>query len=208
MSPLGMTVWSDKLVQEVIRLILEAYYEGQFSEHSHGFRPQRGCHTALREIYYNWKGTTWFIEGDIAKCFDRLDHEVLLSILSEKIHDGRLINLIEGLLKAGYLEEWKFNRTLSGTPQGGILSPLLANIYLDRLDKFVETVLIPKYTRGTRKRLSREYLKLMKHSSIQRQRGNVQQAQALKRQAQLMPSVDPEDPNYRRLKYLRYPDHF
>lgn len=208
MRPLGMPVWSNKLVQEVIRLILEAYYEGQFSDHSQGFRPKRGCHTALREIYYNWKGTTWFIEGDIAKCFDRLDHEYLLSILSEKIHDGRLINLIKELLRAGYLEEWKFNMTLSGTPQGGILSPLLANIYLDRLDKFVETVLIPKYTRGTRKRLSREYLKLMKHSSIQRQGGKVQQAQELKRQAQSMPAVDPEDPNYRRLKYVRYADDF
>src|SRR5438067_1632302 len=90
--PLGLPVWSDKLVQEVIRLILEAYYEPQFSEHSHGFRPEHGCHTALREIYYNWHGTTWFIEGDISQCFDKLNHELLLKTLEEKIHDGRLIN--------------------------------------------------------------------------------------------------------------------
>src|SRR2546421_6907155 len=100
--PLGMPVWSDKLVQEVIRLILEAYYEPQFSDHSYGFRPQRSCTTALREIYYNWPGTTWLIEGDISKCFDKLDHELLLETRSERIHDGRFINLIRKLFDAGY----------------------------------------------------------------------------------------------------------
>src|SRR5947208_3270 len=119
--PLGMPVWSDKLVQEVIRLILEAYYEPQWSRHSHGFRPERGCHTALREIYYNWHGTAWFIEGDISQCFDKLDHEFLLDKLSQDIHDGRFINLIRGLLDAGYMEDWTLNRTLSGVPQGGIV---------------------------------------------------------------------------------------
>ncbi len=118
--PLGMPTWSDKLLQEVMRMILNAYYEPQFSDHSHGFRPERGCHTALREIYHNWQGTTWFIEGDISQCFDSLDHELLISTLSERIHDGRFINLIRELLKAGYLEDWTFNQTLSGTPQGGI----------------------------------------------------------------------------------------
>ncbi len=121
--PLGMPTWSDKLLQEVMRMILNAYYEPQFSDHSHGFRPERGCHTALREIYHNWQGTTWFIEGDISQCFDSLDHELLISTLSERIHDGRFINLIRELLKAGYLEDWTFNQTLSGTPQGGIVTP-------------------------------------------------------------------------------------
>src|SRR5271169_4717509 len=92
-------------------------------------RPERGCHTALRDIK-KWDGTTWFIEGDISKCFDTLDHQVLLSILQEHIHDGPLMKLIRELLEAGYLEEWKFHTTLSGTPQGGVVSPLLANIYL------------------------------------------------------------------------------
>jgi retron-type reverse transcriptase len=118
--PLGMPTWSDKLLQEVLRMILNAYYEPQFSPHSHGFRPKRGCHTALREIYYNWQGTTWFIEGDISQCFDSLDHELLISTLSERIHDGRFLHLVRELLEAGYMEEWTFNRTLSGTPQGGI----------------------------------------------------------------------------------------
>ena len=121
--PLGMPTWTDKLVQEVIRLILDAYYDPQFSDHSHGFRPERGCHTALQEIRHNWSGTTWFIEGDISQCFDKLDHEVLMRTLAEKIRDNRFLRLISGALKAGYLEEWRFNQTLSGTPQGGIVSP-------------------------------------------------------------------------------------
>src|SRR5438094_6463166 len=134
--PLGMPVWSDKLLQEVIRLILETYFEPQFSDHSHGFRPERGCHTALREIYYHWTGTAWFIEGDISQCFDKLDHELLLKEVSEHIHDGRFINLLRELLDAGYMEEWDFHQTRSGVPQGGIVSPILSNILLNKLDRF------------------------------------------------------------------------
>jgi retron-type reverse transcriptase len=118
--PLGLPVWSDKVLQEVIRSILEAYYEPQFSDHSHGFRRTRGCHTALREIYREWKGTAWFIEGDISTYFDSIDHSVLLAILRQQIHDNRFLRLMENLLKAGYLEDWRFNQTLSGTPQGGV----------------------------------------------------------------------------------------
>jgi group II intron reverse transcriptase/maturase len=147
--PLGIPTWSDKLLQEVIRLMLEAYYEPQFSPRSHGFRRGHGCHTALRKIKRTWRGTAWFIEGDISQCFDSLDHQVLLAILREKIHDNRFLRLIENLLKAGYLEDWRYGRTLSGAPQGGIVSPILANIYLDRLDKFVETTLLPVHNRGT-----------------------------------------------------------
>src|SRR5713226_6742357 len=113
--PLGLPTWSDKLLQEVVRQILEAFYEPQFSPHSHGFRPERGCHTALREIYHNWVGTVWFIEGDISKCFDALSHELVLSILRETIKDERFIRLISELLKAGYLEEWRWNQTYSGS---------------------------------------------------------------------------------------------
>jgi group II intron reverse transcriptase/maturase len=119
---LGIPTWRDKLLQEVIRSILEAYYEPQFSPHSHGFRPQRGCHTALQEIATVWRGTRWFIEGDIAQCFDKLDHQVLLSILGEKLHDNRFLRLIRSLLKAGYLEDWRYNTTLSGSPQGGVVT--------------------------------------------------------------------------------------
>ncbi len=205
--PLGMPVWSDKLVQEVIRLILEAYFEPQFSQHSHGFRPGRGCHTALQEIYYNWAGTTWFIEGDISQCFDKLDHDMIMNTLSEQIHDGRFIKLISKLLDAGYLEDWKYNRTLSGVPQGGIVSPILSNILLDKLDKYVETVLIPKYTKGVR-RSNKEYKRLIRQAAKQQKRGNAQVARQLRKQAQKLPSQNPNDPNYRRLKYVRYADDF
>ncbi len=118
--PLGLPSWSDKLVGEVIRLILEAYYEPQFSDLSHGFRANRGCHTALSEITSRWTGTTWFIEGDIADCFGSLDHEITLSIIAERIHDGRFLRLLQNMLQAGYLEDWVWNATLSGAPQGGL----------------------------------------------------------------------------------------
>ncbi len=206
--PLGMPVWSDKLVQEVIRLLLEAYFEPQFSDHSHGFRQERGCHTALREVYQKWKGTVWFIEGDISQCFDRLSHELLIEILSEHIHDGRFIRLMQELLDAGYMEDWTYNETLSGVPQGGIVSPILANILLDKLDKFVETVLIPQNTRGDKRKRSREYHNLMNQSRYHRKQGNVEKAEELRKQAQNIPSTIRNDPEYRRLNYVRYADDF
>jgi group II intron reverse transcriptase/maturase len=151
LRPLGMPSWSDKLLQEVIHSILSAYYEPQFSEHSHGFRPRRGCHTALKEITQKGRATKWFIEGDISACFDKIDHTILLKILLEKIHDNRFIRLIKGLLDAGYLENWKYNSTYSGVPQGAVVSPILSNLVLDKLDKYVEQELIPAYTRGQRR---------------------------------------------------------
>jgi group II intron reverse transcriptase/maturase len=206
--PLGLPTWSDKLVQEVIRLILEAYYEPRFSDHSHGFRPRRGCHTALREVYYKWRGTTWFIEGDIAQCFDKLDHQILLAALSEKIHDGRFIALIDELLNAGYIEDWQFNTTPSGTPQGGVVSPILANIYLDRLDKWVENTLIPMYTRGSKRQENPDYLRLMQRASYLRGQGRYAEAYPLQRLARTMPSKMANDPHFRRLRYVRYADDF
>lgn len=206
--PLGMPVWSDKLVQEVIRSLLEAYFEPQFSDQSHGFRSKRGCHTALREIYTTWRGTTWFIEGDISQCFDKLNHELILEILKEHIHDGRFINLIRELLDAGYMEEWTFNQTLSGVPQGGVISPILSNIMLDKLDKYVEETLIPQYTRGTKRSGNPEYTKLISRSWKLRKKGNIEEAERLRKQAQILPSMKISDPNYRRLKYVRYADDF
>jgi group II intron reverse transcriptase/maturase len=204
--PLGLPSWSDKLLQEVLRLILSAYYEPQFSPHSHGFRPGRGCHTALSEIYHKWVGTKWLVEGDIAQCFDALDHSVMLSILSEKIHDGRFLRLIERLLQAGYLEEWRYYATYSGSPQGGILSPLLANVYLDKLDTYIETTLVPTYTRGTRRRENPPYTALKLRASRLRKKGQMQEAEQLRRQMQQLPSLDPFDQDYRRIRYLRYAD--
>ena len=146
--PLGLPTWSDKLVAEVVRLLLEAYYEPQFSDRSHGFRPGRGCHTALSEVVDVWKGTHWFIEGDISDCFGSLDHEVMLATLAEKIHDGRFLQLVSRMLKAGYLEDWTWHATLSGSPQGGIASPVLSNVYLDRLDQLQEPAIADLLRQG------------------------------------------------------------
>jgi len=206
--PLGIPTWTDKLLQEAIRLILEAYYDPQFSAHSHGFRPERGCHTALQEIYLTWKGTTWFIEGDIKGCFDNIDHTILLSILREKIHDNRFLRLIENLLRAGYLEDWKYKKTHSGTPQGGIVSPILANIYMNRFDEYVEQTLIPAQTRGDKRNANPEYTKLMKHAQYLERKGRREEAKPFRRTGQTLPSVDTNDPGFRRLRYVRYADDF
>ena len=204
--PLGLPSWSDKLLQEVIRSLLEAYYEPQFSSRSHGFRPGRGCHSALAEIYDSWRGTAWFIEGDISQCFDRLDHSIVRSVLAEKIHDNRFLRLIDGLLQAGYLEEWRYHETLSGAPQGGVLSPLLSNIYLDRLDKYVETELLPAHNRGDRRKPYRPYMRIYKTIFGLEKDGQRAQALPLRRQLQRLPSRDPDDPGFRRLRYIRYAD--
>src|SRR4051794_24005684 len=129
LRPLGLPTWSDKLLQEVMRSLLEAYYEPQFSDHSYGFRPHRGCHTALNTIKHTWNGTRWFIEGDITRCFDEIDPQLLLAILRERLHDHRFLRLIQHLLQAGYVEQWTYHTTPSGTPQGSGVSPILTNIY-------------------------------------------------------------------------------
>ncbi len=203
---LGLPTWSDKLLQEVIRLILEAYYEPQFSSLSHGFRPGRGCHTALTAITDHWSGTKWFIEGDISQYFDTIDHTVLVSILGEKLKDNRFLRLLSNLLRAGYLEDWKYHRTLSGSPQGGVVSPILSNIYLDKFDTYVEQVLIPEYTRGTRRRYNRQYEALRAKANRWKKKGKRKEAQKFWTQVQHLPSRDPFDPDYRRLKYVRYAD--
>ncbi len=206
LRPLGLPSWSDKLAGEVVRLLLEAIYEPQFSRWSHGFRRNRGCHTALRDIQNTWTGTTWFIEGDISDCFGSLDHEILLRILAEKIHDQRFLRLIRNMLKAGYLEDWEYHDSLSGCPQGGVVSPILSNVYLDKLDKFVEQELIPQYTRGTRRKCNPEYDRIQYQRARARKRGDRAAARDLEKQLRSLPASDPMDPGYRRLKYTRYAD--
>jgi group II intron reverse transcriptase/maturase len=208
MRPLGIPTWSDKLLQEVLRALLEPYYEQRFSNLSHGFRPGRGCHTALRSISKHWKGTTWFIEGDIKGCFDNIDHSMLLEIIRRDIHDDRIVTLIDGLLKAGYMKDWRYNETISGTPQGGIISPLLANIYLTELDRFVENTLIPAYTNGERRGLYPPYQEIQKKLSRARYYKDGETISRLKRIQRQFPSSDPMDPGYRRLRYVRYADDF
>jgi group II intron reverse transcriptase/maturase len=206
LRPLGLPTWSDKLVGEVIRLLLEAYYEPQFSVHSHGYRPGRGCHTALREVADYWPGTTWFIEGDISDCFGSLDHEVMISILAEKIHDNRFLRLINQMLKAGYLEDWTWGATLSGAPQGGVVSPILSNIYLHKLDNYVETVLIPRYTRGQRRVENPAYTRVKNAWRTACRRGDRATARLLRQRMRQLPSGNPDDPGFRRLRYSRYAD--
>jgi len=206
LRPLGLPSWSDKLVGEVVRLLLEAYYEPTFSDHSHGFRPGRGCHTALREVQNTWTGTVWFVEGDIFDCFGSLNHDIMIRIMGEKIHDNRFLRLIRNMLTAGYLEDWTYHKTLSGAPQGGVVSPILSNIYLNKLDVFVDTVLIPQYTRGKRRKCNPEYSRIQNRLARARKRGDRDGVSELQRRLRQLPSGDPQDPGYRRLLYTRYAD--
>lgn len=203
--PIGVSVWSDKLLQEVIRMILEAYYNPQFSNLSHGYRPKRGCHTALQEIG-RWHGTKWYIEADLEKCFDKIDHDMLLSIISRKIKDRKLLKLLKGLLQAGYLEDWKYHNTYSGTPQGSGLSPLLANIILNELDQFVEDELIPQYTRGKTRKWNAEYRRVDRAVTQAKEKGQTKLYKELCKKRRQLPTKDTHDPNFRRLRYARYAD--
>jgi Reverse transcriptase (RNA-dependent DNA polymerase)/Type II intron maturase len=162
----------------------------------------------LREITQGWRGVKWFIEGDIKGCFDSIDHEVVLKMLSENVRDNRLIRLMSNMLKAGYMEDWRYGDTLSGTPQGGVLSPLLSNIYLDKLDRFVEQTLLPIYNRGDRRRNETKYKAILNAARRERDNGDYAEAARLRQQAQAMPSRDPNDPDFRWLWYVRYADDF
>ena len=200
MRPLGMPTWSDKMVQEVVRSILEAYYEPHFSDSSHGFRPYRGCHTALDRIHKNWKGTKWFIEGDSKGCFDNIDHTILTNILRENSQDNRFLRLIEGALTAGYCEQWTYHPSLSGSPQGGIGSPILSHLSMDRLDRYIQNTIIQEHTRGNHRKGHPEYQRVQQQGRAMRKEGNLARAKALRKERQQYPSVDPEDPGYRRLR--------
>jgi group II intron reverse transcriptase/maturase len=206
LRPLGMPTWADKLTGEVVRMLLEAYYEPQFSGNSHAYRPGKGCHTALRDVQNTWTGVAWFVEGDISGCFDNIDHEILLGILAEKIHDQRFLRLIRNMLKAGYLEDWEFHETLSGTPQGGVVSPVLCNVYLNELDNYIEKEIIPRYTRGETRKPNPALTELNSRRYAARRRGDRGEAREILRQIRKIPSKDPEDPGYRRLRYTRYAD--
>lgn len=206
MRPLGLPSWADKLLGTVVRLLLEAYYEPRFSARSHGFRPGRGCHTALTEVANQWPGTTWFIEGDIADCFGSLDHELMLAILGEHIHDNRFLRLVRNMLQAGYLEDWQYHATLSGCPQGGVASPVLSNIYLDRLDQFVETQLIPEYTRGTGRAENPAYKQVSDRIVRARRRYDLGEVRMLRQRLRTLSRGDTRDPGFRRLRYIRYAD--
>jgi group II intron reverse transcriptase/maturase len=206
--PLGLPTWSDKLLQEVIRLILNAYFDPQFSNTSHGFRSNRGCHTALDSIRARdgWKSVRWFVEGNIRDCFGSIDHSILLGILAEKVKDNRFLRLMEQFLKSGYMEDWKYNTTLSGCPQGGILSPLLSNIYMDKFDQFMEERILPTYNRGGKRAENKAYKALRKQMEKYMRHQDWETVKELNKQSQSIPSKDTNDPTFRRLHYIRYAD--
>lgn len=216
--PLGIPSFEDKLVQEVVRMILEAIYEGHFEDSSHGFRPRRSCHTALTSIQRTFTGVKWFIEGDIKGFFDNIDHQTLIEVLRKRIADERFLRLVWKFLKAGYVENWKYNRTYSGTPQGGIVSPILANIYLDQFDKYMKEY-AQAFDKGEKRRTRKEYNSLNARTVSLRKKWREETDKSVKSQLLdklkrmqeeklAMSCSDEMDENFRRLKYIRYADDF
>ena len=211
--PLGIPSFRDKLLQEAMRLILGAIYEPTFSDYSHGFRPNRSCHTCIKQLKREFTGAIWFIEGDIKGCFDNIDHGVLIDILQRKIKDSRFINVIRQFLKAGYVEDWKYNRTHSGTPQGGILSPILANIYLSELDKKVAEIkegfdkprsaeVTEEYNEKA-KEIKRWTWKLRTVEDEQERRAIIEEVKILRNELRKIPCKLQDN---KRLVYVRYAD--
>ena len=214
LRPLGIPTFTDKLVQEVLRMILEAVYEPIFLDVSHGFRPKRSCHTALKQLRREFNGTRWFVEGDIKGCFDNINHAVLVGLLSNKIKDARITKLIYKFLKAGYLENWQYHKTYSGTPQGGIISPLLANIYLHELDKFVMKLKSEFDTPGVGQ-ITPEYREL--HNEIKRLSHRLTKVTGEEREMvlaeykpkrQKLMTIPCTAQTDKKLKYVRYADDF
>lgn len=214
MRPLGLPVFTDKLIQEAIRMILEAIYEPIFSDYSHGFRPARSCHTALAQIKKEFTGARWFIEGDIKGCFDNINHAVLVEIINQKIKDARFLKLIRSFLKAGYMEDWKYHKTYSGCPQGGIISPILANIYLNELDRHVMKIK-KEFDVATKARYTPEYTKLVGlrqrlHNKIKNSNGIereklIEEYKTATAQMLKLPAKQCDD---KKIKYVRYADDF
>ena len=221
--PLGIPTRDDRLVQEVARQLLERIYEPVFSNASHGFRPGRSCHTALEHVKAVWTGVKWLVDVDVAGFFENIDHDILLRLLRKRIDDEKFIGLIGSMLKAGVMEDRVHTRTYSGTPQGGIVSPILANIYLHELDMFMAER-IAAFERGTVRATNPEYGRLAGRIQKQRKRVTMLRAkdnddevkvaaslakiQTLLPQNRSIPSRDAMDPGYRRLRYCRYADDF
>lgn len=218
MRPLGIPSFDDKLLQECVRLLLEAVYEGSFAKNSHGFRPNHSCHTALSQVQVCFTGVKWFVEGDIKGFFDNINHEVMIGILAERIKDEKFLRIIRKFLKAGYLEGWHYRNTYSGTPQGGIISPILANIYLDKLDRYMEE-LKKRFDKGTERAVYPETYELEKKRGViakklrntnseEERRLLTEKIHEIDREKLTMPYSDPFDTNFKRLQYVRYADDF
>lgn len=221
MRPLGIPSFDDKLIQEVVRLILESIYEPIFSNQSHGFRMGRSCHTALKYVQKYFTGTKWFVEGDIKGCFDNVDHHVLMHILRKRIADEHFIGLLWKFLKAGYMEDWNYHNTYSGTPQGSIISPILANIYMNELDNYMQEY-ANRFNCGERRKINPAFKKKLdicrgKEQRLKRNAAKMSdeekeqltaEIKALRRSLRSMPYSDQMDENYKRVFYVRYADDF
>lgn len=216
--PLGIPSFNDKLVQEVVRMMIEAIYEGSFEHSSHGFRPKRSCHTALISIQKTFTAVKWFVEGDIKGFFDNINHDVLIEILRERIADERFLRLIRKFLNASYVEDWVFHRTYSGTPQGGIISPILANIYLDKFDKYIREY-INQFNKGERRKGDAQYklyeqrryrlAKKLKNEKDEKLREQmIAEIKQLREERNKFPAYNEMDSNIKRIKYVRYADDF
>jgi group II intron reverse transcriptase/maturase len=208
LRPLGIPSFRDKLVQEVLRMLLEAIYEPIFRDSSHGFRPDKSCHTALLQVKNTCHGSTWAVEGDIKGFFDNIDHSIMLSLLSKKIADGRIIELVRRFLKAGYFEFHQVRDSLTGTPQGNGTSPILANIYLHELDIFTEETCRKHSTDKKSKKHSPAYNKLFVARRAAKKRGDYKQADKILGEMRKLPSRDTMDSGYIRVHYVRYADDF
>ena len=218
--PLGIPSGDDKLVQEVIRMILESIYEPTFAETSHGFRPKRSCHTALDRIKRKYTGAKWFVEGDIQACFDSFSHQIMIKILRKRIADEAFIQLIWKMLKAGYMEQWQYYRTYSGTPQGSGISPILANIYMNELDCYISEYK-ERFSRNVRT-LNPVYQSLMNRNHQYKKRNREiwdslsneerkQRAKALRRmksEVRSVPTRPLREQSYKSIQYVRYADDF
>jgi group II intron reverse transcriptase/maturase len=220
--PLGISSGDDKLVQEVVRMILERIYEPIFDERSHGFRPGRSPHTALHQIEQEWTAVKWIIDMDIRSYFDTINHDLLMTLLEKKIEDKRFLRLIRAMLDAGFLEEWKYHTTYSGVPQGSIVSPVLANVYLHELDIFMESMK-EQFDKGKRRKGNRAYIRHSNKIHRLRKKGDrlkgkentavtlqtiQKDIKEIQHQRRRLPSSDPFDEGYKRLYYCRYADDY
>ena len=220
--PLGISSGDDKLVQEVVRIILERIYEPIFENSSHGFRPRRSPHTALMQIGEQWQSIKWIVDMDIRDYFNTINHDLLMSFLKKKIEDTRFLHLIKAMLNAGFLEDWRYHTTYSGVPQGSIVSPVLANVYLHELDLFMKN-LKARFDLGKKrvrnpvyKRYCDKIARLReKWDALKGKEGKEQELQAIQQEIRRvdqlrkhLPSGDPFDAGYKRLFYCRYADDF
>lgn len=221
MRPLGISSSDDKLVEEILKMILESIYDPTFSNYSHGFRPNRSCHSALLQLQHNFTGVKWFVEGDIKSYFDTIDHHNLITILRKRIKDEAFIELLWKFLHAGYLENWTYNATYSGIAQGSGISPILANIYLNEFDMFMENYK-KDFDKGNEREIGADYYKAkIVHQtyaervarewvnySEEEKKNAVKRKAELKREFQKYPSKNPMDGSYKRIQYVRYADDF